>query len=165
MGQSPIFHQYKSLDPCLQGCIHDHTGIELFFRDHSHYRCEHRVLFQQEVNRRLQWGTAIDYAMVRTVYAYKSLYCILNLQRNHQLKSNSLLLNDRPKPFIDNDLSVHGRPGSRLLWCCVAWIWTRKLWEDWTTTKMSSEDHLLQSCLKTVNWSNYDQTGLDTSLL
>ena len=60
VGQSPIFHQYKSLDPCLQGCIHDYTGIELFFRDHSHYRCEHRVLFQQEVNRRLQCGTAID---------------------------------------------------------------------------------------------------------
>ena len=142
MGQSPIFHQYKSLDPCLQGCIHDHTGIELFFRDHSHYRCEHRVLFQQEVNRRLQWGTAIDYAMVRTVYAYKNLYCILNLQRNRQLKSNSLLLN----------LSVHGPPGSRLLWCCVASIWTRRLWQDLRTTKTSSEDHLLQSCLKT-NWA------------
>lgn len=25
---------------------------------------------------------------------------------------------------------------------------------------MSSEDRLLQSCLKTINWSNYDQAGL-----
>ena len=50
------------------------------------------------------------------------------------------------KPFIDDDLSVHGLPGSRLLWCCVAWIWTMKLWQDWSTTKTSSEDHLLQSC-------------------
>ena len=44
--------------------------------------------------------------MVRTVSAYKSLYCILNLQRNRQLKSNSQLLNGQPKPFIDDDPSL-----------------------------------------------------------
>ena len=88
VGQSPIFHHYKSLDPCLQGCIDDHTEIELFFRDHSHYQCEHRVLFQQGVNRRLQCETTIVYLTVRTVYAYKSPHSILNVPRNCRLISN-----------------------------------------------------------------------------